>query len=126
MEGVVPGAVHGMPLQRQSLEALFADRDPDGVVAVVEVGLDPQTGARGRGRDRLNNDLMAGQRPAPPVERDVREQSVLDFVPLACRRRIVTDGDSQPRFGCQGRQFALPHAVAVAVGAACVGGDQQA
>jgi hypothetical protein len=32
--------------------------------------------------DEINNDLIAGQRPASPVLGDKTEQSVLDLVPL--------------------------------------------
>ena len=36
------------------------------------------------------------QRRAPPVHRNVREQAVLDLVPLAGARREVTDRDREP------------------------------
>ncbi len=124
-QGVVPGAVHGVPLQWQGGEALLADRDAGGVVAAVQVRLDAQPGARAGGLDGLDHDLVAGQRAAPPVEGDVGEQSVLDLVPFRGARREVADRDRQPCFGGQGGQLALPYPVAVAVGAAGIGGDQQ-
>ena len=67
-QGVVPGAVCGVPLQRQGLEAFLADRDAGGIVAGVQGRLDPQPGA-GAGRlDGLDDHLVAGQGPAPPVK----------------------------------------------------------
>jgi hypothetical protein len=45
-------------------------------------GADSQAGAGGGGGDRVDDDLVAGQRPPTPVEGDVGEQPVLDLVPL--------------------------------------------
>jgi hypothetical protein len=45
------------------------------------------------GRDQVDDHLVAGQRPAAPVLADVREQAVLDLVPLARAGREVTDLD---------------------------------
>src|SRR5260221_8607609 len=78
-EGVVPGAVRGGPFQRQARHPLLADRDAGRVVAAVQHGLHPQPAA-GPGRcDGLDDHLMAGQRPAPPVEGGGGEQPVLDL-----------------------------------------------
>ena len=126
MQGVVPGAVRGVPFQRQGCHPLLADRDAGRVVAGVQGRLNPQPAAGPGRRDRLDDHLMAGQRPAPPVQGDVREQPVLDLVPLGGARREVADRDRQPRLGGQGGQLALPDPVPVAVGAARVRGDQQA
>src|SRR5215218_9394176 len=125
-EGVVPGAVHRVALKRQGIQALGADRDSRRVVAGVQGSLDTQTAAGAGRRDGLDDHLVAGQWPAPPAHGDVGEQPVLDLVPLGGAWREVADRDRQPCLGCQGGQFALPDAVAVAVGAARVRGDQQA
>jgi hypothetical protein len=79
VEGVVPGAVHGVALERQGIQALPADRDARRVVAGVQGGLDPQTAAGAGRRDGLDDDLVAGQRPARPVHGDVGEQPVFDL-----------------------------------------------
>jgi len=79
VKGVVPGAARGVPFQRQGGHALLADRDAGRVVAVIQGSLDPQPAA-GPGRcDGLDDHLMAGQRPSPPVQGDGREQPVLDL-----------------------------------------------
>src|SRR5207344_1556951 len=96
-----------------------------GVVAGIQGGLHAQPAAGGGGGDGLDDHLVAGQRSAPPVEGDVGEQPVFDLVPLGGARREVADRDLKPRLGRQGGQFAFPDAVAVAVGATRVGGDQQ-
>ena len=79
MEGVVPGAVRGVPSQWQARHALLADRDAGWVVAAVQHGLDAQLAA-GPGRcDGLEDHLMAGQRLPRQFEGDVGEQPVLDL-----------------------------------------------
>jgi hypothetical protein len=79
VEGVVPGAVHGVALKRQGIQALPADRDSGGVVAGVQGGLDTQTAAGAGRRDGLDDDLVAGRWPAPPVAADPGEQPVFDL-----------------------------------------------
>jgi hypothetical protein len=71
VEGVVPGAVHGVALKRQGIQALPADRNARRVVAGVQGGLDTQTAAGAGRRDGLDDHLVAGQWPAPPVHGDV-------------------------------------------------------
>jgi hypothetical protein len=93
VEGVVPGAVDGVALDRQGIQALPAGRDARGVLAGVQGGLDAQTAAGAGRRDGLDDHLVAGQWPAPPVDGDVGEQPVLDLVPLRRARRVVADRD---------------------------------
>ena len=78
-KGVVPGTAGGVPFQRQRGHPLLADRDAGRVVAAVQHGLDTQPAAGAGRRDGLDDHLMAGQRPAPPVQGDVGEQPVLDL-----------------------------------------------
>jgi len=86
--------------------------------------LDGQTrvGGGGDGRD---DHFVAGQRAATPVHRGVTEQAVLDFVPLGCAWRQVSDGDPQSGLGGQVRQFGFPQPGAVTVRPAAVGANQQ-
>jgi hypothetical protein len=95
-QGVVPVAVPGVPVQRQGGHLLVADLDPGVIGAGVEVGADGQPGPGGGRGDRVDDDLVAGQRPAPPIHRDVGEQPVLDPVPLRCPRREVAHRDRKP------------------------------
>src|SRR5512135_3182125 len=68
---------------------------------------------------------MADQRPTPPVHRDVREEPVLDLVPLARARREVADGDLQTRLVGEALQFHLPEPDPIPVAPPTVGTDQQ-
>jgi hypothetical protein len=71
------------------------DLDPFLVVAGVKAGVDLQSGA-GRGRsDQVDDDLQALQRAPAPVQADVAEEAVLDFVPLAGSWREVADADCE-------------------------------
>jgi hypothetical protein len=68
-----------VPFQRQGSHALLADRNTDRVVAGVQDRIDMQATAGAGRRDRLDDHLVAGQGPAPPVHGDVGEQPVLDL-----------------------------------------------
>ena len=73
-----------------SAHPLIGDLDPGGVGAGVQSRVDLQTGGgRSRG-DQVDHGLAAFERLGAPVDRDVGEQPVLDFVPLRCARRDVT------------------------------------
>jgi hypothetical protein len=67
---------------RQGVDLLLGVGQAGGVFAGVQLGGDGQPGGRGGGADQLDDGLVAGQRPAAPVAGDLREQPVLDFVPL--------------------------------------------
>ena len=79
----------------------------------------------GDGADGVDDDVVAGQRAAPPGQADLAEQPVLDLVPLAGAGREVADGDLQPGLLRQDGEPGLPGPVPVAVGTAGVAGDQQ-
>jgi hypothetical protein len=66
-----------------------ADLDSFLVLAGVKARVDLQASA-GRGRsDQVDDDLQALQRAPAPVQADVAEQAVLDFVPLAGSWRVI-------------------------------------
>jgi pimeloyl-ACP methyl ester carboxylesterase len=112
--------------ERQRVHPRRADRHPERIDAGVQLRLDPQPGAGASRGDGLDDDFMAGQGSAAPVERDVGEQPVLDLVPLRGAWREVTHRDVQARLGGQFSQLGLPQPVAVAVRASRIGSDQQA
>ena len=58
--------------------------------------------------DQVDDDLMADQGLAPPVEADVREQSMFDFVPLAGPRREMADPDRDSEFIGESLQLQFP------------------
>jgi len=107
-DGVVPLAVEIMGTQSDSLHLLLRDLDLGRVAPCIQTGLDLQARRRRRRGDQLDNDLVAHQRPTTPVHRDVREQPMLDLVPLTRARREVADGNLQARLVGEPLQFHLP------------------
>lgn len=79
---VVPVRVEAVAVDRQDFHLLLGEDEAGGVFAGIQLGGDGQPGARGGGADQLDDGLVAGQRPAAPVAGDLREQPVLDLVPL--------------------------------------------
>ena len=83
MDGVVPVAVPVVSGQGQGVEVGVADVHAEVVGVGVEFGVDGEAGSGGGCGDGLDDDFVTGQGSAAPVHRDVGEQSVLDFIPLA-------------------------------------------
>src|SRR5258708_5241457 len=76
-------AVSGDAGLLQVLHLPVTDLDALGVDAGVQLCLDSQPGGRGGRSDGVDDDLMAGQRPAAPVHRDEAEQLVLDLMRIS-------------------------------------------
>jgi hypothetical protein len=68
-EGVVPGAVHRVALDRQGIQALRADRDAGRALTGVQGGLDTQTAAGAGRRDGLDDDEAVAQTPVTGYSR---------------------------------------------------------
>ena len=64
----------------EGVDLLLRVSDAGGVGAGVEFGADGQPGRGAGGADQVDDDLVAGQGPAPPVQGDLREQPVFDLV----------------------------------------------
>jgi hypothetical protein len=127
-DGVVPFAVHGVPVQDAVAEIghpLVADLGPGGVGRVVQDGGDLQAGVGGGRGDAGHRVLLGHQRPGPPGAGDVAEQPVLDLVPLAGAGREVAHPDLQPGMSGPDGQLVFPQPAGTAVGPAGVAGDQQ-
>ena len=90
MEGV------GFDLRLDGCHLSVGDFDPAWVVVGVGFGVhgEPSSG-RGGADDEFDDDVVAGQRPASPVHRDMRKQPVLDPVPFAGSWWEVADRDGQ-------------------------------
>src|SRR5450755_1881980 len=102
------------------------DFDPFLVVAGVQARVDLQAGA-GRGRaDQVDDHLQALKRPSAPVEADVAEHAMLDFVPLRRPGREMADADRDRELVAELLQFGLPQVGAAGVAAAAVSSDRQA
>lgn len=125
MNRVVPVAVEVVPLQVNLVHLLGTDRDALRIRALIDFGSDAQS-SRGRRRAyETDNRGQTRQRFAAPVHGDIREEPVLDLVPLARTRRIVTHRDRQAGALGELLQFPLPQPRLSAIAAATVGGDQQ-
>jgi hypothetical protein len=78
----------GVAADRQRGHLCAGDLDSGGMGVVVQAGLHGQAGAGGGPGDAVDDHVIAGQRPAAPVHRDVGEQPVLDLVPLGGARLV--------------------------------------
>src|SRR5436309_2929582 len=83
----------------------------------------PDRGAGGT--DEIDDHRETHERLAAPVGADVREEPVLDLVPLAGPGRKVTDGDRHTRAVGQPLQFPFPQPHAGSITAAGVRRDEQ-
>jgi len=118
VQDIVPVTVKGVADRWQGRHLGFTNGDSGRIGAGVQLSGDAQSGAGGGRGDGLDDDLVAGQRAASPVHGDVREEPVLDLVPLRCTGRQMADCDGQARLGGEPGELELPGPGAVAVGAA--------
>src|SRR5215471_7495495 len=88
---VVPLRVLLVRVKVQGLHLLLADLHSSFITSSVQNRFDMQSLVRFRGADHVDHGLETNQGLAPPVHADVGEHAVLDLVPLARSRRIVTD-----------------------------------
>ena len=93
-------------------------------MAAIEPRAHDEAASVHRVADEVDDRLVGPQRPAAPVDRDEREQTVLDLVPLARAGREVADPDCDAELVGEALQLVLPDARAIAVAAARVGGDE--
>ena len=93
MYRVVPVAVEIVGREGDSGQFGLGYLDPFGVVAGVEMGVDLEALVVGSCPDQVDDDLMAGERPAAPVHRHGASEPVFNAIPLAGPRREVADGD---------------------------------
>src|SRR5665213_3282086 len=68
---------------------------------------------------------MADERLPPPVHRDKAKEPVLDFVPLAGRRRQMTDSNGKANLFRQLLQFHFPKPHPCSIAASAIGRDKQ-
>ena len=94
---IVPFAVEVVPRDVHLGQFVIADFDPCFVGVGIELGLDRETGLRGRTGDEIDDGFVADQSFAAPVLRDEAEETVLDLVPLARAGREMAYGQLQPR-----------------------------
>ena len=104
---------------------LLADLAPLRVSFLIQPAVHFQPRTRARRADQVDYHFIRGQRYAAPIACDMAEQSMLDFIPFAGPRRIMTDLDNQSRGIGQALQLVLPEPIAIPITPATVGGDQQ-
>jgi hypothetical protein len=109
-----------------NLRQLFIrDFPPGGIEPAVECCLYAHALLRGSRPHQGNAPFMTEQRATPPVETAMREQAVLDLVPLARPRRQLTDRDWDPPGIRQLLELHFPEAHATPLAAAASGTDSQ-
>src|SRR5215467_5403684 len=94
--------------QIDGVDLRIGNLNPFGISVFVELGTDREAGIRRRRGNELDYRAKAAQRLAAPVDRDEREQTVLNFVPFAGARRQVTDRDGQLEFISQVLKLDFP------------------
>ena len=97
MTRVVPVAVEVVALDLQLAQFLRRDLLAGRIAATIESGAHDEATAVGRVADEVDDGLVGPQRASAPVDRDEREQAVLDLVPLAGAGREVADVDRHVR-----------------------------
>ena len=105
---------------------VIADLNAFLIEVAIEITRDREAVFGRGGADQLDDDLVADQRLAPPVLRDVGKETVLNLVPLAGARGQMGDGDGKAGLVGEPLQLKLPQTDAGAVAAPTIGGDGQA
>ena len=96
---------------------------PLGYLFFVELSAHLEAGFGCRRGDQLNDRAIAAQRFASPVDRDEREETVLDLVPFAGAGWQVTHRDGKFEFVRQLLKLDFPETYTIPVAAAAIGGD---
>jgi hypothetical protein len=104
-------------LDLQVAQLFLGDLLARGIAATIKSGAHDETALVGRVADEVDDGLVVPQRASAPVDRDEREQTVLDLVPLAGAGREVTDVDRHVEVVGDALQLVLPHVRPVAVAA---------
>ena len=112
MDRVVPVAVEAMPLEAHGRELRVGHGDTAGILSAVAFRPDAQARPAVGGPDETDDRREVDERRAPAVHGDVREQAVLDLVPLTGAGREVTHGNREPGARGQLLEFPFPEAQA--------------
>src|SRR6195256_2617734 len=107
------------PFEIGNLDAL-------GIFFFFQFGAHLEAGIGCRRRDQLDDRAITAQRLASPVDRDEREKTVLDLVPLACAGRQMANRDGELELFCQLLKLDFPEPHTISVAAATVSRDHPA
>ena len=94
--------------QANGCEFIVGDLDAFGVWIGVQLRPYLQAFAGRRSRNQVDDDLVTDQGLSAPVEADVREQSMLDFISLACPWWEMADPDWDGEFIGESLQLQFP------------------
>ena len=111
------------PADVQLLEIRVTDANADGIYLRVQSRLDMQSRTRRGTTNEIDDDFIARQRTASPVERDLSKESMLDLVPFARPWRQVTDYDLKACLEGESSELFFPESIAIAIAAASVSTD---
>jgi hypothetical protein len=87
--------VEGVTLDSELAKLFGGDLLTGGVLATIEAGAHDEAATIGRISDEIDDGFVGPQRSAAPVDRDEREEAMLDLVPLAGAGREMTDVDGE-------------------------------
>ena len=107
-EQYVAGSMEIIVDDVEIFERGFWDSDAFGIVLFVKAASDLEAGIGFGGGDQLDDDLMAEERLAAPIDADEREHAVFDAVPFAGAGRMMGDRDGKPGFVGELLEFGLP------------------
>ena len=106
------------------VELLVGHFDSGLILVRVQHCLDFEPGTRLGTTDQIDDRLVIDQRLSSPIQTDKREQPVLDLVPLAGSRRVVTDRDRYLDLIRHPLQVELPCAKSISVAPPGIGADE--
>jgi len=105
-------------------ELLVGHFDSGLIFVRVQDCLDFEPGARFGATNQVDDSFIIDPRLSSPVQTDKREEPVLDLVPLAGFRRIVTDRDRYPHLIRHLLQVEFPGAKAISVAPPSICADE--
>src|ERR1700691_6006359 len=117
-------ADHQSFLRGRMTEVLARHSSASWKVAAIEACTHDKSASVRRVADEVHDSLVGPQGAPTPVDRDEREQSMLDLVPLARPRREVADVDREVELVREALKLKLPDVRPIAVAATRVGCDE--
>jgi len=110
----------------ESAEFLGSGFYAGGIVATIEIGGNGQAGLGGSCADEVENLLVAVEGFTGPVFGDLREEAMLNRIPLRSTSRIVSDSDSEVEtIGKLRLEFCFPSPAAATITTARVRENEQ-
>jgi len=110
----------------KSLKLLGCGFSAGWIVATVKVSVDRQAGLSFGGANEVEDLVIAVERFAGPVLRDLREEPMLDGVPFRSSGGVVGDGEGKAvGIGQLGLELGFPSAATIAVAAAGIAQDKE-